>query len=35
LVMEYVKDQFACQLLDGKIQDDNLRIINDLIYYKG
>jgi hypothetical protein len=35
LVMEYAKDQFACQLLDGQVQDDNFRIINDLIYYKG
>jgi hypothetical protein len=35
LIVEYEKDQFACQLLDGKIQDDNFRVINDLIYYKG
>jgi hypothetical protein len=35
LVMEYAKDQFACQLLDRQVQDDNFRIINDLIYYKG
>ena len=35
LVMEYAKDQFACQLLDEQVQDDNFRIINDLIYYKG
>jgi hypothetical protein len=35
LVLEYAKDQFACQLLDGQVQDDNFRIINDLIYYKG
>jgi hypothetical protein len=34
LVMEYAKDQFACQLLDGQVQDDNFRVINDLIYYK-
>jgi hypothetical protein len=33
--MEYARDQFACQLLDGQIQDDNFRIINDLISYKG
>ena len=33
--MEYTKDQFACQLLDRQVQDDNFRIINDLIYYKG
>ena len=35
LIVEYAKDQFACQLMDGKIQDDNFRVINDLIYYKG
>jgi hypothetical protein len=34
LIVEYAKDQFACQLLDGKIHDDNFRVINDLIYYK-
>jgi hypothetical protein len=33
--VKYAKDQFTCQLLDGKIQDDNFRVINDLIYYKG
>jgi hypothetical protein len=33
--VEYAKDQFACQLLDEKIQDDNFRVINDLFYYKG
>jgi hypothetical protein len=35
LVMEYAKDHFAYQLLDGQVHDDNFRIINDLIYYKG
>jgi hypothetical protein len=35
LIVEYAKDQFACQLLDMKIQDDNFRVINVLIYYKG
>jgi hypothetical protein len=35
LVVEYAKDQFACQLLDGHIQDDNFRVVKDLIYYKG
>jgi hypothetical protein len=34
LAMEYAKDQFACQLLDGQIQDDNFKVMNDLIYYK-
>jgi hypothetical protein len=35
LIVEYAKDQFACQLLDGQIHDDNFRVIKDLIYYKG
>jgi hypothetical protein len=35
LIVEYEKDQFVCQLLDGQIQDDKFRVINDLIYYKG
>jgi hypothetical protein len=34
LIVEYEKDQFTCQLLDEQIQDDNFRVINDLIYYK-
>jgi hypothetical protein len=34
MVMEYTKDQFACQLLDGQVQDDNFKVMNDLIYYK-
>jgi hypothetical protein len=32
--MECAKDQFACHLLDGQVQDDNLKVMNDLIYYK-
>jgi hypothetical protein len=35
LVMEYAKHQFACQLMDEQVQDDNFRIIDNLIYYKG
>jgi hypothetical protein len=34
LVMEYEKDQFGCHLLDGQVQDDNFKVMNDLIYYK-
>jgi hypothetical protein len=34
LVMEYARDKYACHLLDGQVQDDNLKVINDLIYYK-
>ena len=35
LLVEYSKDKFACELLDGQIQDDRYRIIDDIIYYKG
>jgi hypothetical protein len=33
--VEYSKSQFACQLMDGQIQDDNFRVIDGIIYYKG
>ena len=32
--MEYSKNKFACELLDGQIQDDRYRIVDDIIYYK-
>jgi hypothetical protein len=35
LVMEYLENQFACQVMDEQIQDDNFRVIDGLIYYKG
>jgi hypothetical protein len=35
LVMEYAKNKFSCEVMDGKIQNDNFRIIDGLIYYKG
>ena len=35
LLVEYSKNKFACELLDGQIQDDRYRIIDDIIYYKG
>jgi hypothetical protein len=35
LVMEYARNQFACQVMDGKVWDVNFRIIDGLIYYKG
>ena len=34
LLVEYSKNKFACELLDGKIQDDRYRIVDDIIYYK-
>jgi hypothetical protein len=35
LVMEYARNQFTCQIMDGQIQDDNFRIVDGLVYYKG
>ena len=35
LLVEYSKNKFACELLDGHIQDDRYKIIDDIIYYKG
>ena len=34
LLVEYSKNKFACELLDGKIQDDRYKIVDDIIYYK-
>ena len=33
--MEYSKNKFACEVMDGKIQDDRYRVIEDFIFYKG
>ena len=35
LLVEYAKDKFACDVLDGLMGDDNYRILNGLIYYNG
>jgi hypothetical protein len=35
LMIEYARNQFSCQIMDGKIQDNNFRIVDGLIYYKG
>ena len=34
LLVEYSKNKFACELLDGQIQDDRYRIVDDIIFYK-
>ena len=34
LLVEYSKYKFACELLDGQIQDDRYRVIDGIIYYK-
>jgi hypothetical protein len=35
LLVEYSKNRFACELMDGQLQDDRYRVVNDIIYYKG
>ena len=34
LLVEYAKDKFSCDVLDGINGDDNYRIVNGIIYYK-
>ena len=34
LLVEYSKNKFACEILDGQVQDDRYRVIDDVIYYK-
>ena len=34
LLVEYSKNTFACELMDGIIQDDRYKVMNDIIYYK-
>jgi hypothetical protein len=35
LLVEYSKNKFACELIDGQVQDDRYRLVDDIIYYKG
>jgi hypothetical protein len=32
--MEYSKNRFVCELMDGYIQDDRYRVGDDIIYYR-
>jgi hypothetical protein len=34
LLVEYSKNTFACELMEGIIQDDRYRVVDDIIYYK-
>ena len=34
LLVKYSKNKFACEVMDGKIQDDRYRVIDDVIFYK-
>ncbi|XP_059068173.1 uncharacterized protein LOC131858745 [Cryptomeria japonica] len=35
LLVEYSKDQHACEIMDGLIVDDRYSVVDDIIYYKG
>jgi hypothetical protein len=34
LLVEYSKNKFVCEILDGQVFDDRYRVIDDIIYYK-
>jgi hypothetical protein len=34
LLVEYSKNRFACEILDGQVSDDRYRVIDNIIYYK-
>ena len=34
LLVEYYKDRFACEVLDGQVTDDRYKMIDEVIYYK-
>jgi hypothetical protein len=34
LLVEYSKNTFACELMEGIIQDDRYKVVDDIIYYK-
>jgi hypothetical protein len=34
LLVVYSKSKFACEVMDGKIQDDRYKVIDDVIFYK-
>ena len=34
LLVEYSKNKFSSEVMDGKIQDDQYRVIDDVMFYK-
>jgi hypothetical protein len=34
LLVEYSKNKFTCEILDGQVQDDRYRVIDEVIFYK-
>lgn len=35
LLVEYSKNKFTCEILEGLIQGDTYRVVDDIIYYQG
>ena len=35
LLVEYSKDQHACEVMHGSVSDDRYSVVDDVIYYKG
>ena len=34
LLVEYSKDRFACEVLDGQVADDRYKVVDKIIYYR-
>jgi hypothetical protein len=34
LLVEYSKNKFACEVMDGQVVDDRYRVLDDVIFYK-
>ena len=34
LLVEYSKDCFTCEILDGQVTDESYRVIDEVIYYR-
>ena len=34
-MVEYSKNKFACELMDGQVHDARYKLVDDIIYYKG
>eukprot|EP00253_Pinus_taeda_P021801 PITA_21801 len=34
IILEYYKDRFACEVLDGQVLDDRYRVVDEIIYYR-
>ena len=34
LLVEYSKDDFACEILDGMVSDEIFRVMDEVIYYQ-